>query len=236
LASLCAVSACSSSDKPEGSPSSTTTATSTPEPVERVIVRGRATLDGKPVDSRWVGAVVLADGLVTPCQTALPAVAQGRYTVSIFTEEASAGCGKRGTEVALWIYAHNKILFSTNTLAWPADPSVVATFDATYDGATPKGATPEVAQFQGGVFDNGRPLPGGTRVEAYVGETRCGVATVRAGRDFTGYVLSVVGPDSIDGCTRGAPIAFRVNGRPATPAHPVTNTPPGEHASLDLRV
>ncbi len=237
LTSLCAATACSSSDKPEASPASSSTTTSAPaEPVKRLVVSGRATLDGKPVNSQYVGAVVLDDGLVTPCQTALPPVSGGRYTVSVYTDQASAGCGKSGSKIALWIYANDKILFSTNTVAWPDDTSVVATFDATYDASQPKGATPAVAQFQGGVFDNGRPLPGGTRVEAYVGDTRCGVASVREGRDFTGYILSVVGPDSIEGCTSGAPIVFRVNSKSATPARPVTNTPPGEHDTLDLRV
>jgi hypothetical protein len=66
--------------------------------------------------------------------------------------------------------------------------------------------------------------------------TPCGVASIRAGRDFTGYVLSVVGPDAIDGCTSGATIAFRVDGTSAARARPVTNTPPGEDNTLDLRV
>jgi hypothetical protein len=240
LAALGAVAACSGSDKPAASAASTSTSASstTPaptEPVARVLVRGTATLDGRPVDSDFVGAVVLDDGLVTPCQTALPAVTGGSYTASVYSEEASAGCGKPGAEVALWVFATNKIVYSTNTLPWPEDPNVVAPFDPTFDSAQPKGATPEVAQFQGGVFDNGRPIKSGT-VEASVGDTRCGIASVRAGRDFTGYVLSVVGPDSVEGCTRGAPIVFRFDGKPATPARPVTNTPPGEDDTLDLRV
>jgi len=235
LVSLFGGAACSSSDKPDASPPASTSTTARAEPATRVLVRGMATLDGRPIDSDFVGAVVLADDLVTPCQTTLPAVTAGRYTASVYTAEASAGCGKSGSEVALWIYADDKIVYSTNTLDWPADPSVVATFDPEFTSAQPSGATRPVAQFQGGVFDNGRPVKSGT-VEAYVGGTRCGVASIRAGRDFTGYVLSVVGPDSIDRCASGAPIAFRVDGASATAARPVQNTPPGENRTLDLRV
>jgi hypothetical protein len=236
LASLFGAAACSSSDPGDASsPVSTTTSAPAHEPATRLLVRGTATLDGRPVESDFVGAVVLDDGLVTPCQTTLPPVTEGGYTASIYTAEASAGCGKPGSAIALWIFADDKILFSTNTLAWPDDASVVASFDPTYTRTQPNGATPEVAQFQGGVIASGRRIKSGT-VEAYVGDTKCGVASVRDGRDFTGYVLSVVGPDSIDGCTTGAHIAFRVDGEPADPARPVTNTPPGEDETLDLRV
>jgi hypothetical protein len=202
----------------------------------RVIVAGQATLDGEPVDSRWVGAAVLDDGLVTSCQTALPPVADGRYSVSVFTETASAGCGTAGAEVVLWIYANDKILHSTNTMPWPDDENARASFDATYEAAQPNGAIPDVAQFQGGAFAaDGKALPAGTLVEAYVGDTRCGVASVRVSTEFRGYILAVVGPDSVDGCTRDAPIEFRLDGEPATPTD-VMNTPPGMEETLDLKV
>jgi hypothetical protein len=238
FASLCTVAACSSSAKPEASSPSSTTAdtTASAEPVNRVIVGGEATLDGKPVDSRWVGAVVLDHGLVTPCQTALPSVANGVYSVSVFTERASAGCGRPGSEIALWVVTNDQIVFSTNTVAWPADTGVATNFDATYEAADPKGATPDVAQFQGGAFAaDGTAVPPGTRVEAYVGDTRCGVASVRTSQGFTGYILSVVGPDSVAGCTLGAPIEFRVGGARANPTD-IENTPPGRNDTLDLRV
>jgi hypothetical protein len=45
--------------------------------------------------------------------------------------------------------------------------------------------------------------------------TLCGVASVRTSGDFTGFSLSVVGPDSVAGCARGATVTFRVDGRPA---------------------
>jgi hypothetical protein len=201
-----------------------------------VIVGGQATLDGEPVDSRWVGAVVLDDGLQTACQTALPPVADGSYSVSVFTDNASAGCGAAGSEVALWIFANDQILHSTNTLPWPDDEQVQAKFDPTFSADDPYGATSEVAQFQGGAFAaDGKALPAGTLVEAYIGDTLCGAASVRVSSGFTGYILSVVGPDLVDGCTRGVPIEFRLDGEPATPTD-VMNTPPGIEDALDLKV
>ena len=235
-----ATSACSSSDKPSSTaaPTSTTRATgATPPPaqVARVVVRGDATLDGAPVTSKFVGAVVLDHGLVTPCQVTLPPVQKGKYSVGLYAATESAGCGAPGTRVALWVFAHNRYLYSTNTVAWPAAAGPVS-LDATYSTATPRGATPAVAQFQGGAFAaDGRALPAGTRVEAFVGPTRCGLASVRSTQDLTGYIISVVGPDAIPGCTLGAPIAFRLNGKPATPTG-IQNTPPGRDRTLDLKV
>ena len=232
-----ATTACSSSDKP----SSTAASTSSTRPTSslargaRVVVSGDATLDGVPVNSKFVGAVVLGHGLVTPCQVTLPPVQDGKYSVGLYDATESAGCGAPGTRVALWIFARNRYVYSTNTAAWPSAGGPVS-LDATYSAAKPLGATPAVAQFQGGAFAaDGSRLPAGTRVEAYVGKTRCGVASVRSTQDFKGYILSVVGPDAISGCTRGAPIAFRLDGKPATPTN-VPNTPPGRDGTLDLKV
>jgi hypothetical protein len=201
----------------------------------RVVVRGAATLDGAPFDSKFVGAVVLKAGLVTPCQYTLPAVTQGRYAVTVLADAESAGCGAPGTQVVLWVSAHNEIVFSTNTVAWPRRGHTT-NFAARYSTAAPAGAAPTTAQFHGGAFNaDGRQLPAGTRIEAYVGSTRCGVAGLRFTDPSTEYVLAVVGPDSRTGCTRGAPLAFRIDGHPAASTS-VVNTPPGQREALDLRV
>jgi hypothetical protein len=93
-----------------------------------------------------------------------------------------------------------------------------------------------LAQFQGNVVGaHGERLAVGTRVDAYVGDTRCATASVRATDEFRGYILDVVGPESIPGCARGATLAFRIDGRPAAPTT-VVNTPPGQRDSLDLAV
>ena len=200
---------------------------------DRVVVRGDARLDGKPFNSRFVGAVVIMAGLVTPCQHTLPPVANGRYTITVLAGTESSGCGEPGAQIVLWTSAHDKILFSTNALAWPGNGRAI-TFAARYSTSAPAGAAPTTAQFNGGVFGaDDQPLPAGTRVDAYVGSTRCGTASVRSSDAFTGYVLAVVGPDSIPGCRRGAALTLRINGRVAVHT-PVVNTPPGQRETLDL--
>jgi hypothetical protein len=89
-------------------------------------------------------------------------------------------------------------------------------FDATFASATPDGAAGMRTELAGEVFEqDGQRLPDGTRVEAYVGDTLCGLASVRTSGDFTGFSLSVVGPEAIAGCTGGAMLDFRVDGRRA---------------------
>ena len=224
LTSLVAASGCTSGNGPARTQSGGVS--------DRVVVRGNATLDGAPFDARWVGAVVLKGGLVTPCQDTLPPVSNGRYAVTVLANTESSGCGAPGAHIVLWTFAHNKILYSTNAMAWPRKARATS-FAARYSTSASAGAAPVAAQFEGGVFGRDGPLPPGTQVEAYVGATRCGVASVRSTSDFTGYILDVVGPDSIAGCTRGATLAFRIGGRPAA-GNSVVNTPPGQQASLDL--
>ena len=210
-----------------------TSATSAASPTGQVVVHGVATLDGKPFDARWVGAAVLRGGLVTPCQRALLPVSNGRFTVAVFADSESSGCGAPGARIVLWTYARGKILHSTNVVAWPANEMTVS-FGARYSSATPAGAAPVTAQFNGRLLTaGGAPLPDGTRVEAYVGDTRCGLASQRSDADFAGYILAVVGPESIAACARGAHLTFRINGRPAAETAAV-NTPPGNQRQLDL--
>ena len=86
--------------------------------------------------------------------------------------------------------------------------------------------------FAGEVFDRRhRRLPPGAHVEARIGATTCAVATTRRIEDFTGFSIDVVGPDSIPGCTIGATITFRVDGRDAVET--AVNLP-GQDSSLNL--
>jgi hypothetical protein len=204
---------------------------------DHIAVRGHATLDGAPLDAEFLGAVVRRDGLVTPCQAGIPSVTSGRFEIKVFAQGAANGCGRRGAKVSLWTYVGEKKLYSTSAVTWPRRRNV-ANFDAQFATAVPNGGVPAVTELSGEVFDrNGRLLPPGTRVEAYIGPTRCGVASVRsAGENFTGYVLSVVGPDSIAGCTQGAQITFRINGRPApeTALNELSGGAPGSGGSFPL--
>lgn len=201
----------------------------------REVIRGTATVDGSSFDARFLGAIVLRRGLVTPCQATLPAVVHGRYSVNVLADTESIGCGKLGAHVVLWTFIHNTFLYSVNSVPWPATGHALS-FGACFSTSIPAGAAPTTAEFTGEAFGrNGLPLPAGTRVEAYVGGTRCGVASVRSTSAFTGYILAVVGPDAVAGCTRGVRLTFRINGRPAADTS-VLNSPPGQRAALDLQV
>src|SRR5204863_6482812 len=115
----------------------------------------------------------------------------------------------------LWTFVNEKIVYSSGAVGWPGNGGT-ATFDATFSMSAPDGDVPPTTQFNGELFDrNGSKLPPGSRVEAFVGSTRCGIASTRRGGSFSGYVLAVVGPKSIPGCTAGAKLTFRVNGKPA---------------------
>jgi hypothetical protein len=198
----------------------------------QVVVSGSATVDGVAFDAQWIGAEVLKNGLVTPCQRTLSPVAQGRYSVRVLGASASSGCGSQGSYVVLWTASQGQILHSTNRSAWPRTGTSVA-FSPVFSTATPGGASPVTAEFTGQVWGPSTRLPAGTVVDAFIGATRCGTASVRSTSDYFGYILAVVGPDSVPGCTRGAPLAFRVNGHQAT-SRVVVNTPPGKQRPLDI--
>lgn len=182
---------------------------------DRVRLYGDLTVDGVPLDARFLGAVVLRGDLVSPCQFTIPTVVDGMYEIYVFSERETTGCGARGARVALWTYVNDAQLYSNETFDWPGNGRTTR-FDATFSTATPRGAVPELTVFSGEVDDgNGKQAAGGTRIEAHIDGTLCGVGSVRRTGSFTGYVLSVVGPASVPGCTLGATIEFLIDGRPA---------------------
>jgi hypothetical protein len=199
----------------------------------RITLHGDLRLDGRSFDSRFLGAVVLRpSGLVTPCQLTLSSVSSGRAAISVVADAEASGCGVPGARVALWAFAQDRIIYSRETWRWPRRRSLRVR--GSFATATPAGAVPPSTGFNGGVFrPDGRQLPNGTRVEAYIGSTLCGVASVRYTGSFAGYILGVVGPEAIPGCTRGGTITFRVNGRPAVDT--AVNDPESS-GTLDLTV
>jgi pimeloyl-ACP methyl ester carboxylesterase len=202
--------------------------TAPPPPGSQVTIQGRARLDGRPLTARWIGAVVVHDGLVTACNVTLPPSEEGRYEIAVFTEEASAGCGRPGAQVVLWTFAGDQTLNATAALPWPSD-SAATSFDVDFATGDPSGAVGTHTGVSGEVYDDGgHRHPTGTRVEAFVGSTLCGVASVR---DNGFFILSVSGPDAVPGCTAGGEVRFEVDGRPATET--AVNAP-DQPAHLDL--
>jgi hypothetical protein len=217
LIAVLALAACSSS----GSTAKPSTASTVPpstaaEPkAERVLVSGAATVDGKPFDAQFLGAVVREHGLVTSCQADIPAVKGGKFEVTVMSVSDGAGCGRLGTEILLWTFVGDQRLFSTSTIPWP-DDGTKATFDAKFETAKPQGAHPAVTELAGEVYrpDNSKVQPFAT-VAAVINDTLCGVGTIRTNGDFTGFSLGVVGPDAIKGCAQNGTITFRVDDQPA---------------------
>ena len=198
----------------------------------RVVVRGRLRLDGRRFDARFLGAVVLRNGLVTPCQLALSSVRRGRASITVMADAEASGCGSPGARIALWTFARERIIFSRRTWRWPRGRGV--SVRGSFASSRPNASVARRTEFAGSVFrPDGRQLPGGTRIDAYVGATRCGVTSVRRTGSFSGFSLSVVGPDSVPGCERGGTITFRVNGRRALDT---AVNEPGSAGRLDLTV
>jgi hypothetical protein len=171
---------------------------------------------------------------MTPCQLALSRVSGGRYAITVMAGTEASGCGARGTGIALWTFARGKIIYSREIRSWPGRSGGRTRFDASFATAAPDGSGAPQSEFAGEVYTpDGRHLPGGTRVDAYVGTTRCGVTSVRRTGSFSGFSVDVAGPDSVPGCTRGATIRFRVGGRPA---RDTAVNEPGRSGRLDLTV
>jgi hypothetical protein len=181
-----------------------------------VTLSGTLTLDGAPFDARFLGVRVIRDGLAAACQVTIPAVTQGRYEVQVAADAEVRGCGAPGAEILLWVYVNDTFVFSGRALPWLAS-GAAETFDASFSSAAPDGAAMPVTQFKGLLFDrDGRRLPGGTVIEAYVGDVRCGVTSLRYSDDLENlYTLAVAGPESVAGCAEGAEITFRLDGEPA---------------------
>lgn len=221
VAALFAVACNGSSSTSTETPAPTAVAETSPVPTAvasaRVTLSGQLALDGVPAESRFLGVRVVRDGLSAACQQTIPSVTAGRYEISVLADADQRGCGAPGASIVLWIYANETFVFSRETLAWPAEGGAAA-FDATFSAAGPNGATKPVTEFKGHLFDrDGSPLPSGTVVEAFVGDVRCGLTSLRAGDENEGfYTLIVSGPESVPSCTAGAQLSFRLDGREAT--------------------
>jgi hypothetical protein len=198
----------------------------------RAVVRGQARLDGAAFDARWIGAAVRDGGLVTPCQTTLPPIDAGHFEIAVFGNTESAGCGRAGAEILLWTFADERILFATTAVPWP--DSGTATADVEFATDEPLGAAPFTTGFSGEAYGaDGERVAIGSRIVASVGDTVCGVASIRSSGSFNGYSMYVVGPDSIAECRPGATLTFRVNGAPAVET--AINSP-DQGTNLDLTV
>jgi hypothetical protein len=202
--------------KPKTTPVPPATLTS---PAGPVVLRGKLTLDGVPADSRFLGVRVVRDGLSAACQRTIPTVTAGSYEIGVLADTEMRGCGADGAQIVLWLWveANDAFVYSTESVPWPRQGGPVA-FDPKFSTTAPGGATRPVTGFKGHLFGrDGAPLPSGTVIEAYVGDVRCGLASLRAGDEIERfYTLAVSGPDSVPGCAKDAKLTFRLDGQPAS--------------------
>ena len=228
---------CDSGSSPKQSQTSTTVGAPVPTSIgaSNALVHGTATLDGARFDAKFVGAVVQRNGLRTACQATLPGIKAGKYRVEVLSGGDSAGCGDAGGRIVLWTFVGDTQLWSTSALPWPG-PGHAAQFDAAFSTSAPTGASTAIgAEFSGSVYDeNDEYVPAGSRVEARIGNTVCGVATVRKGDEFFGYIMSVAAPPAIAACKRGARISLQVDGRPVKES--LRNQPRASNDVFDLTV
>jgi pimeloyl-ACP methyl ester carboxylesterase len=182
---------------------------------DRVVLRGKVTRDGRPFDADPLGVEVRHHGLTTPCQYALTPVTDGRYRITVQSDTEASGCGAPGGDLVLWTFVDGERLYSREKVRWPGDGST-KTLDATFSTSEPDGVGVPGTGFAGEVYQrDGTQLGPGTRVEAYVGETRCALASVRRTGNFSGFSLIIAGPDAVPGCAPDATLTFRIDGRPA---------------------
>lgn len=182
---------------------------------KRITLSGTITLDGQPA-AGYVFVVVVKDGLRRYCGLANATTgADGSYSLAVASDEEARGCGQPGAQLYADVYvpSRGRSFWSQELVTWPEAGGELA-FDAAL--ADPGAYRPNTL-FRGEVIDSsGKSLPVGTVIEAYIGDTRCGITSLPPTAMVLGdpqtYYLAVVGPDSVAGCNGGEPVTFRVQG------------------------
>ena len=182
-------------------------------------ISGSLTLDGEFLDGDLLGVVVRRDGLEAACLSSPFTTADGEYRVSVVSETEVRGCGLAGAQLYLFVSADGFFLVSRQLAIWP-DDSTTLSFNASFSRAEAEGVGNPASVFTGTVTDgSGEALPAGTVIEAFVGDTLCGVTSLPAvGMALFGtgeYYVIVQGPDGIPECASDEEVTFRIDGEPA---------------------
>ena len=205
---------------------------------ERIVMSGALTLDGEPVRDAEVHVVVRKDGLERYCGLTQGMRANGRYVVVVASSEEAYGCGAPDAQLFLNVYVpdQGRAFWSRDLAGWPASGAELE-FDVILDDP---GVFRPYTAFEGTALDSsGRSLPVGTIIEAYIGETICGISSLPPvtldvyvpGR----FLITVMGPESVTRCDEHATISFRINGELAEQSR-VNDLNPYYQDVLDLTV
>ncbi len=169
-------------------------------------VRGGGQLSGPP----WV--VNAEDSRLILCELA---VSQGledstRFEWTVAGDAEIKGCGRADRPLSLLAWIDGRAVLSDDQLPWPGS----SLGDGMATSFSPRSATRHVVVLFGAVVNSSYwSLPAGTIVQAYVGDTLCGVTSIAPTGEFAQrYLLLVSGPDIIPSCLAGRTIDLRVNG------------------------
>jgi pimeloyl-ACP methyl ester carboxylesterase len=182
---------------------------------ERVTVRANITLDGAPLVYAFIWAEVTDAGLRRLCAFPPAPRPDGVFEQVLASESEKAGCGAPGRRIRIAASVGDRVYFSDESVAWPAGDSVE--LDVNFTSEDAERPADNVTPVFGGVYDGGgERLPPGTTIEAYIGDTLCGItgipASVMLFENPDVYDLLVAGPDAIPGCARDGVVTFKVDG------------------------
>jgi len=184
---------------------------------ERLTLSGRIAIDGTPSDDgRFLWFEANNSGMRVLCSFPGDVVRGGEYERTVASAEEAAGCGETGSAIYGVIWEQDALRFSAPIVWQPGGGSMVTdlAFSTTAAVIIPADDTP----VYGTVLDaHGEHLGPGTRIEAYIGETLCGVGSLTpVVMEFSGpdsFDVLVAGPESVAGCERNAKVRFTVDGR-----------------------
>jgi len=184
---------------------------------KRVNLSDTVTLDGQPFDG-FIWLVVQHNGLRSICNFSGDPLRAGTFERTIVADDEVRGCGAPGARVRLRGYANKRQYASRELFDWP-DAAGNAEFDFTFASSDPPALDPPTTEFYGSVVDaSGEPAAPGSVVEAYAGDTLCGVTSVphvlMVFTDTTSYLLNTSSAEAVPGCDEGAALTFKVNGEP----------------------
>jgi pimeloyl-ACP methyl ester carboxylesterase len=201
---------------------------------DRVTLHGAITVDGAPANGRYFWFEVHRGGLRTACSFPSDAPANGKYRRVIAADTEVHGCGGPGAVILGAMFSDDAVRLSS-PITWPESATELPV-DLVFSSTS--GVTAGFGTFiYGTVLDGeGVHLPPTARIDAYIGQTLCGLASLNpVEMDFSGtdrYGLIVAGPDAIPGCERNARIRLLVDGLEA----PQTAINDGSNHNLDIIV
>jgi hypothetical protein len=125
------------------------------------------------------------------------------------------GCGAPGRRIRIAAATGDAVYFSDESVPWPSSGS--AALDVNFTAEDAGRAADNVTPVFGNVYGaDGKRMPPGTVIEAYVGDVLCGMTAIPPTPMLFDspdvFDILVAGPEAVPGCDRGAVVSFRVNG------------------------